>query len=217
MPNRPMVAHFLAAGPREAELPESLARIAAVGWERHSSGAYLLSAMCARDAGPVSDLIGHEASVNGWGVPHHDDAGVLIEWSTRYARECLHRADRPVQALVSFSEPHDDVPRTARVTFWTEHPGNLPYAEDFLDWDTPAMVLTNEPRTFLYPCDDDQQELMEEMAGVLVAEFELSVVEAVARVNAFWRGHRRLLYSGLFDHENARYWAGEAFGFEGEA
>ncbi|GHH50274.1 hypothetical protein GCM10017774_58860 [Lentzea cavernae] len=197
----------MSARPREAALPRSLARIAADGWARDESGACLLSAMRLGPAGPIDDLIGYEARVNGWGIPHHDDVGVLIEWSTRYARECLRRADREVKALFTFSEPHDDVPRTARVTFWAEHPGNLPYSADFLEWDTPAMVLSNEPVTFLYPCDDIQQELMEEMAGVMVAELGLGAAEAVTRVNAFWHDHRRLLHSGLADHQDARYWA----------
>ncbi|RAS70993.1 hypothetical protein C8D87_1011294 [Lentzea atacamensis] len=212
MPNTPMVRYLLAAEQTDVELPRSLARAAADGWGVHESGAYLLKSRYAgyHGSGPSSDLIGYEARVNAWGIPHHDDVNVLVIWSTRYARECLRQADRPVNALVSFSEPHDDVPRTARVTFWSEHPGQLPYADDFEQWDSAAMLLTTQPRTFLYPLDDEQRQLMEEMTGVIVATTDLRPAEAVASVNSFWGDHRRLLYSGAAGREDATHWAAMA-------
>ncbi len=205
-----MRAALHAIRPGDAALPPRLAAFVANGWFEHPSGAYLLRSMFESSRGPEpdDDLLGYEARVNGWGIPHSDDLAELLGVSMAYARACLGAADRPVTALFSISEPHDDIPATTRVTFWVERPG-VPYLEGFEDYGQPLMMLSNEKTDFLYACDEDHERVMADTADVLERE-GLSRDESVARVNEFWSEPNRrwaLLYGGWIGRHPAEHWA----------
>lgn len=177
------------------EVPAAWAHVVEDGWEMHPSGAVVLRAFC-RGAPEDGDLVGFEGGVNGRGVPDAD-AVELVLGSLAFARAALRVVPPglpPVNALFTLSEPHGDVPLTAYVTFWADHPGQLPYVTDIESYSQPVMVLSNRPQTFHYALDDEQRTLMEGMAAELVAERGVRPVEAVARVNAFWRKRLGSLY-----------------------
>lgn len=205
-----MRAALHAIRPGDAALPPGLAAIVANGWFEHPSGAYLLRSMFEgyRGPGPDDDLLGSEARINGWGIPDCDELTELLGVSMAYARACLRAADRPVTALFSISEAHDDVPTTTKVTLWVEGHG-VPYLQEFENDGQPLMLLSTEKTDFLYACGEEHEKIMAETAGVLERE-GLSRDESVARVNEYWSEPNRrwaLLYGGWLGRHPAEHWA----------
>lgn len=206
-----MRAALHAIRPGDVTLPDSLAAIVADGWVEHPSGAYLLRAMFEGygGAGPDDDLVGSEARINGWGIPGADDLPALLGVSMAYARACLAVADRPVTALFSISEPHDDViPVTTKVTFWVERPG-IPYLPVFEDDDQPLMLLSTETTEFRYACGEADEKVMADTAEALERR-GFGRIEAVAAVNGFWGVPSRrwaLLYGDWIGRQAGEHWA----------
>lgn len=134
-----------------------------------------------------------------------DDLAELLGVSMGYARACLKVTGGPVTALFSISEPHDGVvPVTTEVTFLRE-----PFREEFVDAPQPLMLLSTEPTTFLYACDDKQLAIMSDTADALV-ERGVPRDEAVARINAFWGDSSKrypLLYGGWIGQQSGAEWA----------
>lgn len=138
-------------------------------------------------------------------MPRSESLTDLLGQALAYARTCLRAADRPVTALFAISEPHDgDIPVTTRVTFLEEL-----FGEEFDDAPQPLMLLSNEPATFLYACDDRQFAVMSETADALVVR-GVPREEAVARINEFWADSSRrysLLYGGWIGQQSGAEWA----------
>jgi hypothetical protein len=205
-----MRAALHAIRPDAVTLPDSLVATVADGWIEHPSGAYLLRSMFEgyHGAGPDDELLGYEARVNGWGIPHSDDLAELLGVSMAYARACLEAADRPVTALFSISEPHDDIPVTTKVTFWVERPGTA-YPRKFEDNGQPLMLLSTRKTDFLYACGEHHEKVMADTVQALT-EAGFSRDESVARVNEFWGLPSRrwaLLYGDWIGQQPGDHWA----------
>lgn len=198
-----MRAALHAIRPGDPELPPSLAATVAGGWLEHPSG-YLLRSMF--EACQGSDDLPGEADVNGQDIPRGDDLAELLGVSMAYARACLQKAQRPVTALFSISEPYDDViPVTTHVTFWTEPRDQ----EEFENAARPLMLLSTEPADFLYASNDEQWKVMADTVQALT-ESGLAREESVARVNEFWGLPSRrwaLLYGGWIEQQTGEHWA----------
>jgi hypothetical protein len=195
-----MRAALHAIRPDEAPLPPSLAAIVAKGWVEHESGAYLLREMSARTDGEL------EAEINSVDIPRGDDLNELLGISLAFARACLQQAQKPVTALFSISEPHDDViPVTTNVTFWTaEH--TVPGFEDDL---RPLMLLSNAKTDFLYSSTEEQKKVMADTVQALTDQ-GWDRDESVRKVNEFWGLPSRrwaLLYGDWIGRQPGEHWA----------
>ncbi|GAB2806401.1 hypothetical protein [Lentzea nigeriaca] len=199
-----MRAALHAIRPGEALLPPSLAVIVAKGWVEHESGAYLLREMS--ESKPDGDLRADEAEINSQDIPRGDDLTELLGVSLAYARACLRQAQRPVTALFSISEPHDDViPVTTNVTFWTAE-RTLPGFEDDI---RPLMLLSNAKTDFLYSSTDEQKKVMADTVQALT-DLGWDRDESVRKVNEFWGLPSRrwaLLYGDWIGRQPGEHWA----------
>ncbi|WP_189257390.1 hypothetical protein [Lentzea flava] len=201
-----MRAALHAIRPDEAPLPPALAATVAKGWIEHGSGAYLLRNLADHATTRTSDLHTYEAETNSQDIPRGDDLAELLGVSLAYARACLRQAQRPVTALFSISEPHDDViPVTTNVTFWTAERTEPGFEHDI----RPLMLLSNAKTDFLYSSTDEQEKVMADTVQALTDQ-GLPWDESVRKVNEFWGLPSRrwaLLYGDWIGQRPGEHWA----------
>lgn len=154
------MSRLLATTPADARVedaPEAFRAIAAEGWIVDDNGAQLLKALRAGYSGAdgvegFQDIVHYEASINGRGMMDYDlppsgpdRRALLVRRCLGYAHAALRTApanlEWPVFGYVSLSSGglHDDT-LTAHVTFCSQRPGILPYADDMNSYIDEALL-----------------------------------------------------------------------------
>ncbi|MFI8503544.1 hypothetical protein ACIGFK_34325 [Streptomyces sp. NPDC085524] len=140
------------------EVPSGFIRVAEAGWEIRPSGAHVLSALKSSPAGPFTDVVHEEYSVNGRGMMDYDlpafgpeRESKLLRRCVAYAISCLQHANElhsavEISAYISLSYGGlNDDHLTANVTFCGNHPGVRPYAADLEDFAIESILKFQHP------------------------------------------------------------------------
>jgi len=64
---------------------------------------------------------------------------------------------------------------------------------------------------YCFDTNEESRRFCDEIAGVMVLRFSISLEEAVERINRQWRGAHFVEYGDIRYHESADYWANRIY------